>query len=90
MFIKKHKVLSVIIGLILLFAISLGGTIGIANATRAKDVAIPDLVGKTTDEAKQILKDSKLKYVEGSAKTIATRDILSDHNMVMATISVIN
>jgi len=64
MFIKKHKVLSTIIGLFLLFAISLGGTIGIANATRAKDVAIPNLVGKTAEEAKQILKESKLKYVE--------------------------
>ena len=64
MFIKKHKVLSSIIGLILLFAISLGLTIGIANATRPKEVAIPNLVGKTVDEAKQILDENKLKYVE--------------------------
>ena len=64
MFIKNHKVLSSILGLFLLFAISLGGTIGIANATRPKEVAIPYLVGKTVDEAKQILSDSKLKYVE--------------------------
>ena len=64
MFIKKHKVLSSIIGLFLLFAISLGGTIAIANATRAKEVAIPNLVGKTVEEAKQILAESKLNYVE--------------------------
>jgi len=64
MFVKKHKVISSIVGLFLLFAISLGGTIGIANATRAKEVAIPNLVGKTVDEAKQILKESKLNYIE--------------------------
>jgi len=65
MFVKKHKVLSSIVGLFLLFAISLGGTIAVANATRAKDVVIPNLVGKTADEAKQILADNKLNYVEG-------------------------
>ena len=64
MFIKKHKVLSSIVGLLLLFALSLGGTIAIANATRAKEVEIPNLVGKTADEAKQILADNKLNYIE--------------------------
>ena len=68
MFIKKHKILSSIVGLFLLFAISLGGTIGIANATRAKEVAIPNLVGKTVDEAKQILKENKLNYVENGSE----------------------
>ena len=63
-FVKKHKVLSIIVGLILLFSISLGGTIVIANATRAKEVDIPDLAGKTVEEAKQILKESKLNYIE--------------------------
>ena len=63
-FIKKHKVLSSIVGLCLLFAISLGGTIGIANARRPKEVLIPNLVGKTVEEAKQILEENKLKYIE--------------------------
>ena len=63
-FVKKHKVISSIVGLILLFAISLGATIGISNATRPKDVQIPNLVGKTVDEAKQILEENKLIYVE--------------------------
>lgn len=67
-FVKKHKILTSIIGLFLLFAISLGGTIGIANATRAKEVAIPNLVGKTVDEAKQILKENKLNYIENSSE----------------------
>ncbi len=63
-FVKTHKALSAIIGLILLFIITIGATIGISNATRPKDVAIPNLVGKTVDEAKKILQDSKLTYVE--------------------------
>jgi len=64
MFIKKHKVLSSIVALVLLFVISLGGTIAIANATRPKEVEIPNLVGKTVDEVKQILADNKLNYIE--------------------------
>ena len=38
--------------------------IGISNATRPKDIAIPNLVGKTVDEAKEILKQNKLNYIE--------------------------
>ena len=63
-FVKKHKVISSIVGLFLLFAISLGVTIGISNATRPKEVQIPNLVGKTVDEAKQILEENNIKYVE--------------------------
>ena len=63
-FVKKHKVISSIVGLFLLFAISLGATIGISNATRPKEVQIPNLVGKTVDEAKQILEENNIKYVE--------------------------
>ena len=65
-FVKNHKVLSSIIGLILLFIITIGLTIGISNATRPKDVEIPNLVGKTVDEVKNILKQNKLNYVEES------------------------
>ena len=67
-FIKKHKVLSSIVGLILLFVITLGLTIGISNATRPKEVEIPNLVGKTVDEAKKILEENKLTYVEDEAE----------------------
>ena len=68
MFIKKHKILSSVVGLFLLFAISLGATIGIANATRPKEVAIPNLVGKTVEEVKQILTENKLNYVEDESE----------------------
>ena len=64
LFVKEHKVLASIVGLILLFIIIACSTIGIVNVTRPKDVEIPNLVGKTADEAKQILKENKINYVE--------------------------
>ena len=49
------------------------------------------------DTVRQIYADSiiingkgKLQYVEGSGKTVVTTGTLSDHNLVMATLSVIN
>ena len=65
-FVKKHKVFSTIMGLIILFIISISATIGISNATRPKEVQIPNLVGMTADEAKALLDKEKIKYVEDS------------------------
>ena len=42
-FIKRHKVLSTFIGLILLFAISLGGTLAFLNITNPAEVQLPDV-----------------------------------------------
>ena len=66
MFVKKHKVFSTIMGLIILFIISISATIGISNATRPKEVQIPNLVGMSVDEAKALLDKEKIKYVEDS------------------------
>ena len=65
-FVKKHKVFSTIMGLIILFIISISATIGISNATRPKEVQIPNLVGMSVDEAKALLDKEKIKYVEDS------------------------
>lgn len=65
-FVKKHKVLSTLVGLILLFVISISATIGITNITMPKEVQIPNLVGMTADEAKELLSKEKIKYVEES------------------------
>ena len=50
-FIKKHKTLSIIIGAILLFAITIFATVLILNLTAKKDVLLPDLVGKEQSQA---------------------------------------
>ena len=60
-FIKKHKGLSIFIGLILLFAISLGGTIAYSRLTNPKEVLLPNLVGISQEDAKQQLEGLGLK-----------------------------
>ena len=59
-FIKKHKGLSFIICLILLFVLSLGGTIAFSRLTEPKEVVLPNFVGVKIDEAKKIAEEKKL------------------------------
>lgn len=61
-FIKKHKVLSSIIGIILLFVIAFGITYYVMTVGRLKDVQIPNLVGLSVEEAKAKLAESNLVY----------------------------
>ena len=61
-FIKNHKVLSSIIGLILLFAISLGGTMLVLNLTNPPEVEMPNIVGLSQEEAKQEIENAGLKF----------------------------
>lgn len=61
-FIKQHKALSSIIGLILLFFIAFGGTMLILNLTNPKEVEIPNLVGLSRQEAEQKVKEAKLEF----------------------------
>ena len=62
MFIKNHKALSTVIGLILLFAISLGGTMGVLSLTNPPEVEMPKVIGMTKDEAQKAIEDAKLKF----------------------------
>ncbi len=59
-FIKKHNKLSIFIGLILLFFLAFGGTMLFLKATNPKEVAIPNLVGLTKEEARKKAEESKL------------------------------
>ena len=61
-FIKRHKVLSVFIGLILLFSISLGGTIAVLNITNPPEVELPNLVGMSREEAEQTAGEANLVF----------------------------
>lgn len=61
-FIKKHKVLSAIIGLILLFSLSLGGTLAVLNATNPAEVEMPNVVGLSKEEAQKEIEEAKLKF----------------------------
>ena len=61
-FIKRHKVLSSFIGLILLFAISLGGTLAYLNITNPAEVQLPEVVGMSKEEAQKTVEDLKLVF----------------------------
>ena len=61
-FIKRHKVLSAVIGLILLFAISLGGTLAYLNITNPVEVELPEVVGMSKEEAQKTVEDLKLVF----------------------------
>ena len=61
-FIKRHKKLSIFIGLILLFTLSLGGTMLALNLTNPAEVDMPNVVGLSQDEAKQDVEEAKLVF----------------------------
>ena len=61
-FITNHKKLSIFIGIILLFFIAFGGTIGILSITNPKEVDLPNVVGKQKEEAQKIIEEAKLVY----------------------------
>lgn len=61
-FIKRHKVLSAFIGLILLFSISLGGTLAFLNITNPAEVELPDVVGMSKEEAQKTVEDLKMVF----------------------------
>lgn len=61
-FIKNHKALSVIVGLVLLFAFSLGGTLLVLNITNPAEVEMPNVVGLSKEEAQKEVEDAKLKF----------------------------
>ena len=61
-FIKRHKKLSIFIGLILLFALSLGGTMFALNITNPPEVDMPKVVGLSEEEARQEVENAKLVF----------------------------
>lgn len=61
-FIKNHKKLSIVIGLIILFMLSLGGTMLALNITNPPEVEMPNVVGASKDEAQKEIEDAKLKF----------------------------
>ena len=61
-FIKNHKGLSIFIGLISLFVISLGGTMLVLNLTNPPEVDMPNVVGLSEEEARKEIENVKLKF----------------------------
>lgn len=61
-FVKTHKGLSIFIGLLLLFVLSLGGTMLVLNLTNPPEVAMPNVVGLSKEEAQKEIENVKLKF----------------------------
>ena len=61
-FIKKHKKLSIFIGVVLLFFLSLGGTMLALNITNPPEVELPNVVGLSKEEAEKEVENAKLKF----------------------------
>ena len=61
-FVKTHKGLSIFIGLLLLFVLSLGGTMLVLNLTNPPKVAMPNVVGLSKEEAQKEIENVKLKF----------------------------
>ena len=60
-FVKTHKKLSIAIIILILFILSVVGTMLYFKLTKLEDVAIPNLVGISREEAEKMITDSKLK-----------------------------
>lgn len=61
-FIQNHKKLSIVMGVILLFFLTIGITYFALTAGQLKDVQIPNLVGLSKEEAQKQTEDAKLVY----------------------------
>ena len=61
-FVNTHKGLSIFIGLLLLFVLSLGGTMLVLNLTNPPEVAMPNVVGLSKEEAQKEIENVKLKF----------------------------
>lgn len=61
-FVKTHKGLSIFIGLLLLFVLSLGGRMLVLNLTNPPEVAMPNVVGLSKEEAQKEIENVKLKF----------------------------
>lgn len=61
-FVKTHKGLSIFIGLLLLFVLSLGGTMLVLNLTNPPEVEMPNVVGLSKEEAQKEIENVKLKF----------------------------
>ena len=60
----KHKKLSVFLGVVLLFFLSIFGTNFILKVTKPKETSIPNLVGISKEEAEKLITDNKLEIGE--------------------------
>lgn len=67
-FVKNHKILSFMVGAILLFIVTIMITYFGLKLTQVKEVVLPNFVGMSKEEAQKTAKDTKLIYTELEAQ----------------------
>ncbi len=85
-FVKKHKAISIFIMVVLLFSLSLGGTIFALNITNPPEVEMPKVVGLTKEEAKKAIEAVGLVYKEEKeeySKDVKEGEIISQNPTYM-------
>lgn len=95
-FIKNHKALCGIVGLILLFIITFVLTTSILGGSKPKETSVPNVIGLTKDEAKQKIEEAKLEYVETeeydkdveAGKIISMKTEIGDYSKMPITVKV--
>ena len=95
-FIKNHKALCAIIGLILLFVIVFALTTGLLGGPKAKEVSVPNVLGLTKEEAKQKVEEANLVYEEKeeydkdveAGKIISMKTEIGDYSKMPITVKV--
>ncbi len=63
-FVKKHKIFSFFVGAILIFVATVAITYFALKLTTVKEVQIPNLVGVSREEARNMAQNAKLQYIE--------------------------
>lgn len=95
-FIKNHKALSGLIGLILLFIITFVLTTSILGGSKAKEVSVPNVIGLTKEEAKQKIEAANLSYEEKeeydkdveAGKIVSMKTEIGDYSKLPITVKV--
>ncbi len=67
-FVKNHKILSFMVGAILLFIVTIMITYFGLKLTQVKEVVLPNFVGMSKEQAEKTAKDTKLVYTELEAQ----------------------
>ena len=72
-FFKKHKNLSIFLGIVILFFVSIFGTNLFLKLTKPKETSIPNIVGISKEEAERIITEKKL--IVGEVKEEYNTDV---------------
>ena len=96
-FIKSHKVISAMAGVVLLFFIAFVGTMSMLSSSKPKETKVPNVIGMTEEEAKKQIEDAKLVFEKDkeeydkdveAGKVISLKTEISEYMRTMGNLTV--